>query len=104
MVGGDDDRGATVHHAAHNIPVIGHLGPWPVHNRNVAVIMDGPDRQILRFAGEEQDAAGTGRVRDRAQNDVGQGVRGPRPRQRAQELMCADRVDTGRTRLEVASE
>ena len=95
-VGGDDHRGATVHHAAHDVPVIRHFGPRPVHNRIRAVILDGPDRQILRFAGEEQDAARTGRVRDGAQNDVGQALRVRRPRQRTQELMRADRIDPSR--------
>ena len=103
-VGGDGDRGATVEHAAHDIPVIRHFGPRPVHNRDAAVILDGPDRHILRFAREEQDAARSRRVGDRAQNDVGHALLVRRPRQRAQELMRADRVDPSRPGRKVASE
>ena len=35
--------------------------------------------RFVRFAGEEQDAARARRVRNRAQNDVGQAVRGRAP-------------------------
>ena len=69
----------AVHRAAHDARVIGHLGPRPVDDRDVAVIVDGADRQILRLAGEQQDAARAGRVRDRAEQMLAKpsGVRAP---------------------------
>ena len=61
--------------------------------------------QLFAFAGEEQNAGRAGRVRNRAEQDLGQAVRGPGGRQRAHDLMRADGVDSCRARRdEVAAE
>ncbi len=104
-IGRDDERAAAVHHAPDDGPVIGHLGPRPIDRRGVTALADGPDHKVFRFAGEEQDAGRTGRVRNRAEHDLGQAVQGPRCRQRTHEVMRADRVDPRRARLnQIAAE
>ena len=93
-IGRDDVRTAAVHHPPDDGAVMAHLGPRAFDGRGVTVLPDGPDGQLFAFAGEEQNAGRASRVRNRAEQDLGQAVRGPRRRQRVHDLMRADGVDS----------